>query len=233
MTATTILIVILAAIAGVMGTLYYQGKAKAAEQNNEVQKLSSELSELKLQMVRKDASAGDITTSLTTEVVADFLKREKTNDVHIDRDTKMVIFRIGEETFNIDCERLPQQLIFRKGYNMEGADIRWDVLQRAAVAVTEALVMVKVRVFENNSYDYYIVTTDHALASLRENFPFYMSLIIDAERMFREEYWTIMEREYPDEVPSDDDKEQETSAAHSADEGIKVALPSSDKKIMS
>lgn len=64
------------------------------------------------------------------------------------------------------------------------------------------------------------------IAALREDYDFFMSLIFDAERNLREEYWKIMETVHPEECV---DEEQEAAPANVEDFAMKMAQMSAEQ----
>lgn len=86
-------------------------------------------------------------------------------------------------------ERLPRQVYLRKGYNVGDAEVDWDAMEKAALAVTDDLIMIKMNVdTENRTYECYIVSPDRTIGNFVSNFEFYISLFSDAERRFSERY---------------------------------------------
>ena len=81
----------------------------------------------------------------------------------------------------------------------------------------------------NAGYGFCIVSTTHTIAALREDYDFFMSLISDAERKLREEYWKIMEIVHLEECV---DKQQEAAPANVEDFAMKMAQMSADQSKM-
>lgn len=226
MDAITIIIAVLAAAAAVFAVLFFQDRKDARKYESKADSLTRELSELRCELARMESSSGNVVIPLTKENIAEFLRREKTGEVEVPEDANIVIFNVNGERYHIDCSRLPHQLILRKGYGgMDDADIHWDILERAAVETSRALVMVKMHVNAEDGYDFMIVSTTHTVAGLREDYDFFMSLISDAERKVREEYWRIMEIEHPEECKDDDD-----SSPSAEDVAMKMAQIAGDRK---
>lgn len=80
----------------------------------------------------------------------------------------------------------------------------------AAIQTMKDLVMVKSHVTPYEGYDFLIVSTTHTIAALREDYDFFRSLLSDAERKLREEYWKILEIVHPEECVDD---QQDTAPA--------------------
>ena len=232
MNMVTIIIAVLAAAAAVFAALFFQDRKDAEKYEKMFLEQMKETSGLKEELARRDAVDGNYMKCLDHETLADFLRKEKTPKVEISDGGAYITFDLGEERLGIDCRRLPEQVIVRKGWNLgDGATIHWDVLSRAAMAVTEGLVMVKTNVDpENKTYASYIVTADRTLGSFRENFNFYISVLRDADRMLNEEYWKIMAQEHPDECGP----EEQNGSANVEDVAMKLAnMTGGQKKLQS
>lgn len=195
----SILIAILSATAAIFAALFFHDRKRSSKYESKAEQLNTEIADLRCKLARQETICGGYTEPLYKDALIQFLRKEKTNEVELTDDGEQIVFTLGGERYHISTLRLPQQFILRKGWNLEGSNIHFDILGRAAAEVTDGLVMVKVRVIEDDSYDFLIVSADHSVASLRENFDFYMSLIADGERKLREEYWRIMEIEHPEE----------------------------------
>lgn len=227
----TFIIAALAVTSAVFAVLFLQDRNQARKYETKAESLSGELNELRCELARREGVYGDAMTPLTKENIVEFVKREKTDKVEIPEESSVVVFELGDAHYQIDCSRLPQQFIIRKGYGgMEKANIHWDILEQAAMATMKGLVMVKMHVNPNDGYDFLIVSTTHTVAGLREDFDFFMSLIADAERRLSEEYWKIMEIVHPEECVD----EQESAPAGMEDMAMKMArLSVEQKKIQS
>ena len=199
MNMITIIIAVLAAAAAVFAALFFQGRMDIRKHETKSESLAKELSDLRFETARREAERSDHFKPLTPEGVVEFLKRERTGEVEWIEEKRMIRFLHEGDIFLIDCSRLPFQFILIRGYEIEGTGIRRDVLERAAVEVTRAIVMIKMNVSEGGYYEYQVVSTTHTEASLREDFDFLLSLFSDAERKLREVYWRIMEAEHPEE----------------------------------
>ena len=230
MTAITIIISALTAAAAIFAVLFFQDRKDAKKYESKAESLSKELNDLRCELARREISGGEAMIPLTRENIAEFLKMKTTGEVDISEDENMVFFVVNGEPYHIDCVRLPQQFILRKGYGgMEGAAVHWDILEQAAIQTMKDLVMVKLHVNPNDGYDFMIVSTTHTIAALREDYDFFMSLIFDAERKLREEYWKIMEIVHLEECV---DKQQEAAPANVEDFAMKMAQMSADQSKM-
>ena len=87
--------------------------------------------------------------------------------------------------------------------------------------------MVKLHVNPNDGYDFMIVSTTHTIAALREDYDFFMSLIFDAERKLREEYWKIMEVVHPEACV---DEQHDEHSVNIEDFATKMAQMSAEQK---
>ena len=232
MTTITIIIAALSAAAGIFSVMFFQDRKDAKKYESKAESLSKELNDIRCDLARRENNGGDAMIPLTRENITEFLKREKTGEVETSEEANMVLYVVNGERYHIDCSRLPQQFILLKGYGgMEGTDIHWDILEQAAIQTTKGLVMVKMHVDPNEGYDFMIVSTTHTIAALREDYDFFMSLIADAERRVREEYWKIMEIVHPEECVDD---QQEAVPANAEDFAVRMAQMSADlKKVQS
>ena len=230
MTAITIIISTLTAVAAIFAVLFFQDRKDAMKYESKAESLSKELNDLRCDLARRENNGGDAMVPLTRENIAEFLKREKTGEVEISEDSNVILYVVNGERYHIECSRLPQQFILRKGYGgMEGADVHWDILEQAAIQTMKDLVMVKLHMNPNEGYDFMIVSTTHTIAALREDYDFFMSLISDAERKLREEYWKIVERVHPEDCV---DKQQEAAPTNVEDFAMKMAQMSADQSKM-
>ena len=168
MTAITIIISTLTAVAAIFAVLFFQDRKDAKKYESKAESLSKELNDLRCDLARRENNGGDAMVPLTRENIAEFLKREKTGEVEISEDSNVILYVVNGERYHIECSRLPQQFILRKGYGgMERAAVHWDILEQAAIQTMKDLVMVKLHVNPNDGYDFMIVSTTHTIAALR------------------------------------------------------------------
>jgi len=228
---TTILLTLLAVLAAVFGTLYFQTKKHSDIIDQKIDALSEENNTLKLNLASRDVEDGGYRQLLTKENIMEFLRNGKANKVE-SRDS-LIRFEVGDSSYLIDTDRLPRQLSLRKGYDMTDSDIDWDVLEAAGNAVTEELVMVKVSVDEEyKNYVFYIVSADRYLGSLKDNYEFYMSILVDAESRLATVYHQMMEIAHPE--LADEQDEQQTSPESIDDLAKRIASSSPEgEKIQS
>lgn len=230
MTAITIIISALTAAAAIFAVLFFQDRKDAKKYELKAESLSKELNDLRCELARREISGGEAMIPLTRENIAEFLKMKTTGEVEISEDSNVILYVVNGERYHIECSRLPQQFILRKGYGgMERAAVHWDILEQAAIQTMKDLVMVKIYVNPNAGYGFCIVSTTHTIAALREDYDFFMSLISDAERKLREEYWKIMEIVHPEECV---DKHHDVHTANIEDIATKMAQMSADQSKM-
>ena len=228
MTAITIIISTLTAVAAIFAVLFFQDRKDAMKYESKAESLSKELNDLRCDLARRENNGGDAMVPLTRENIAEFLKREKTGEVEISEDSNVILYVVNGERYHIECSRLPQQFILRKGYGgMERAAVHWDILEQAAIQTMKDLVMVKLHVNQKEGYDFMIVSTTHTIAALREDYDFFMSLISDAERKLREEYWKIMEVVHPEACV---DEQHDEHSVNIEDFATKMAQMSAEQK---
>ena len=228
MTAITIIISTLTAVAAIFAVLFFQDRKDAMKYESKAESLSKELNDLRCDLARRENNGGDAMVPLTRENIAEFLKREKTGEVEILEDSNVILYVVNGERYHIECSRLPQQFILRKGYGgMERAAVHWDILEQAAIQTMKDLVMVKLHVNPNDGYDLMIVSTTHTIAALREDYDFFMSLIFDAERKLREEYWKIMKVVHPEACV---DEQHDEHSVNIEDFATKMAQMSAEQK---
>lgn len=228
MTAITIIISALTAAAAIFAVLFFQDRKDAKKYESKAESLSKELNDLRCDLARREISGGDTMIPLTCDNIAEFLKREKTGEVEISEDSNVILYVVNGERYHIECSRLPQQFILRKGYGgMERAAVHWDILEQAAIQTMKDLVMVKLHVNPKEGYDFMIVSTTHTIAALRDDYDFFMSLIFDAERKLREEYWKIMEAVHPEACV---DEQHDEHSVNIEDFATKMAQMSAEQK---
>ena len=228
MTAITIIISTLTAAAAIFAVLFLQDRKDAKKYESKAESLSKELNDLRCDLARRENNGGDAMVPLTRENIAEFLKREKTGEVEISEDSNVILYVVNGERYHIECSRLPQQFILRKGYGgMERAAVHWDILEQAAIQTMKDLVMVKLHVNPKEGYDFMIVSTTHTIAALREDYDFFMSLIFDAERKLREEYWKIMKVVHPEACV---DEQHDEHSVNIEDFATKMAQMSAEQK---
>lgn len=189
----------LAAAAAVFAVLYFESRKNAEKLEGRSESLSREMNELRCVLARNEAVTGDALKTLTRDNIVEFIRKELTGEVGIDGDPDYVQFSFGGSRYHIDCRRLPQQFIIRKGYNMDGVRMRWAILERAACETMKKLIMVKINIQRGEFYDFMILSTTHTIAALRQDLNIFLQIIADAERQLYDEYWRIMNEEHPED----------------------------------
>ena len=228
MTAITIIISALTAAAAIFAVLFFQDRKAAKKYESKAESLSKELNDLRCELARREISGPEAMIPLTRENIAEFLKMKTTGEIDISEDDNMIFFVVNGEPYHIDCIRLPQQFMLRKAYFItDGACVHWDILEQAAIQTMKDLVMVKIYVNPNAGYGFCIVSTTHTIAALREDYDFFMSLISDAERKLREEYWKIMEVVHPEACVAEQHDEHSVNIE---DFATKMAQMSAEQK---
>ena len=230
MTAITFLVAVFSEVAAMCAVLFFQHRKLAKKYVSNAESLSKELNDLRCELARREISGPEAMMPLTRDNIAEFLKMKTTGEIDISEDDNMIFFVVNGEPYHIDCVRLPQQFMLRKAYFItDGACVHWDILEQAAIQTMKDLVMVKIYVNPNAGYGFCIVSTTHTIAALREDYDFFMSLISDAERKLREEYWKIMEKVHPEDCV---DKQQEAAPTNVEDFAMKMAQMSAEQSKM-
>lgn len=185
----TITIIVLTAAAAVFAALYFSNRKDVLKYESKSEGLTSELTGVKEELAKVQASSGSRMLTLKPELILDYLKNTEGLESEFLDGNEMISYKVGDERYHIDTRRLPLQVILRKGYSLDGVEIDWDIMRKAALDVADELIMVKMNVNqEHNTYDYYIVSPDRTLDNFSKNFEFYMSLFRDAESRFSERY---------------------------------------------
>ncbi len=140
-------------------------------------------------------------TPLTKESLLDFICEEKSRVVETKDDSPLAVFKYGEDTYGLNTSRLPQQFIMRKSYDISN-DPNKELLWAAAVRANDSVVIAKVLLREDR-IDFMIVSMDHTVEQLRENFDAYLSLIADTERRFSDEMEELMKSQSYEDTGGD------------------------------
>ena len=190
----TIVIFILATVAAIFAALFISERNEKTRYEAKSDELSSELMQLRAELARVNAM-GSGRQSLSKELIQNFIRDEEGYECQTYDDRDLIIFNTGDGSYHVDTERLPHQVLLRKGYNLDGADVDWVAMEKASIDVMKGLVIVKININrELNSFEYCIVSLDRTIGNFARNFAFYMGLLNDAERLFGDKY-----REYAED----------------------------------
>jgi len=222
---------VLFAAASFFSIVYFQDWRDAKKYESKADSLGN----LRCELERRDSAFADLMTPLTKENIAEFLRR-RTGEVEIPEDENCIYFALKGDNYLIDCARLPQQFILRRGYGgMKDTDVDWDILEQAAVEISKSLIMVKAHVYANEGFEFMIVSTTHTIGDLREDFVFFMSLIADADQNLRVEYRKLMAAAHPEEhseagagADAGDDGDAFISPNDPIDVALQTAMATSD-----
>lgn len=184
----TIAIAVLSVTAAMFAMLYFQNRKAAQKYETKAEQLSKEASELEVELARKGAETAQSPVLLTPEVLLKFFTEERGIQAEYDPQAQWMTLQFNDSRLNINCSRLPQQLILRKGYGLEGVDMNLDAMRESSRKVIDDLVLVKMNIEPKEYFDYYIICMDRTLDTFRINFDFYISILNDADRQFRENY---------------------------------------------
>ena len=104
-----------------------------------------------------------------------------------------VRFKCQGESFYVDAERLPLVFIV-KSYHIDPAELEMDILREAARRMSDAIVMVKATISDNDkSLNFFVSAQDRNYESFRANLTSYMGIIEDGRRKMSEEYHRMVD----------------------------------------
>lgn len=127
---------------------------------------------------------------LTVEKIADAVRME---GFFPEIEESGVRFKAQGESFYIDAERLPLVFIL-KGYNVDPNDWEMDILLDAAHRMSDALVMVKATISDDEkSLNFFIAAQDRNYESFRANLASYLRIIEDGQGKMNEEYHRMVD----------------------------------------
>ncbi len=182
----TIAIIISIALSAVLGALLWDRKAendKLSEVVKRQQEANMEL--LKRVPVKNEGGAAEGPQPLTVEKIADAVRME---GFFPEVEDTGVRFKAQGESFYVDAERLPLVFIL-KGYNVDPADWEMDMLRNAAHRMSDALIMVKATISDDEkTLNFFVAAQDRNYESFRANLSSYMRIIEDGQRKMNEEY---------------------------------------------
>ena len=104
MTAITIIISTLTAVAAIFAVLFFQDRKDAMKYESKAESLSKELNDLRCDLARRESSGGDTMIPLTCDNIAEFLKREKTGEVEISEDSNVILYVVNGERYRDTCK---------------------------------------------------------------------------------------------------------------------------------
>ena len=164
---------------------------KLSEDNRRQQEANLEL--LKRIPVTNECNAAEDSqqlTPLTVEKIADAVRME---GFFPEVEDTGVRFKVQGESFYVDAERLP--LIFLlKGYNVDPNDWEMDILRNAAHRMSDALIMVKATISDDDrSLNFFVAAQDRNYESFRANLASYLRIIEDGQRKMNEEYHKMLD----------------------------------------
>ena len=189
MAAITIIISI--ALSVVLGAFLWDRKVE----NGKLSEVVKRQQETNLELLRRlpvtnEGLAAEGPQPLTVEKIADAVRME---GFFPEVEETGVRFKAQGETFYIDAERLP--LIFLlKGYNVDPNDWEMDILRDAAHRMSDALIMVKATISDDDkSLNFFVAAQDRNYESFRANLTSYMRIIEDGQRKMNEEYHRMVD----------------------------------------
>ena len=104
-----------------------------------------------------------------------------------------VRFKCQGESFYVDAERLPLVFIV-KSYHIDPTELEMDILREAAHRMSDAIVMVKATISDNDkSLNFFVAAQDRNYESFRANLTSYMGIIEDGRRKMSEEYHRMVD----------------------------------------
>ena len=157
---TTIIIFFLAAVAAVFVSLFLSDRKDKARYEARSNELSSEVMRLREELAQSNVY-GTRRQSIRKDLILEYLRDEAGLECEAMEDRDLIVFKIGDERYHLNTDRLPRQVHLRKGYNVGDADIDWDAMDKAALAVADDLIMINMNVDrENRIYEYSVVSPD-------------------------------------------------------------------------
>ena len=179
---TTIISIILAAVLAIL----LVDRVLANRKLSESIKLQQETNmELRRRIPVTDAGSAEGPQPLTIEKIADAIRME---GYFPEIEETGVRFKVQGESFYVDAERLP--LIFLvKIYSLDPNDWEMDLLRDAAHLMSDALIMVKATIADDDkSMSFFVAAQDRNFESFRANLISYMRILEDGQQKMNEEY---------------------------------------------
>ena len=131
-----------AAVVVVFASLFLSDRKEKAKYEAKSNELSSEVMRLKEELAQAGVS-GSRRQCINKDLILEFLRDEEGLECEVMEDSGLIVFKIGDEKYHVGTERLPRQVYLRKGYNVGDAEVDWDAMEKAALAVTDDLTMIK------------------------------------------------------------------------------------------
>ena len=185
-----IAIIISIVLCAVLGAILRDRK----EENEKLTEVLKQQQETNLELLKRipvtnEEEAGRA-EPLTVEKIADAIRME---GFFPEVEDTGVRFKAQGESFYVDAERLP--LIFLlKGYNVDRNDWEMDILRDAAHKMSDALIMVKATISDDDkSLNFFVAAQDRNYESFRANLTSYMRIIEDGQRKMNEEYHRMVD----------------------------------------
>ena len=185
-----IAIIISIVLCAVLGAILRDRK----EENEKLTEVLKQQQETNLELLKRipvtnEEEAGRA-EPLTVEKIADAIRME---GFFPEVEDTGVRFKAQGESFYVDAERLP--LIFLlKGYNVDPNDWEMDILRDAAHKMSDALIMVKATISDDDkSLNFFVAAQDRNYESFRANLTSYMRIIEDGQRKMNEEYHRMVD----------------------------------------
>ena len=184
---TTIISIILAAVLAIL----LVDRVLANRKLSESIKLQQETNmELLRRIPVTDAGSAEGPQPLTIEKIADAIRME---GYFPEIEETGVRFKVQGESFYVDAERLP--LIFLvKIYSLDPNDWEMDILRDAAHLMSDALIMVKATIADDDkSMSFFVAAQDRNFESFRANLISYMRILEDGQQKMNEEYHRMVD----------------------------------------
>jgi hypothetical protein len=185
---TTIIIGIIACAA--LGILLWDRHVQNRKLSEDVKRQRETNLELLKRIPVTDEGAGGGPQPLTVEKIADAIRME---GFFPETEETGVRFKVQGESYYVDAERLP--LIFLlKGYNIDPNDWEMDILREAAHLMSDALIMVKATISDDDkSLNFFVAAQDRNYESFRANLTSYLRILEDGQRKMNEEYHRMVD----------------------------------------
>ena len=189
---TTTISIILAAVLAILLVDRLLANRKLSESIKQQQ-------ETNLELLRRipvtDVESAEGPQPLTIEKIADAIRME---GYFPEIEESGVRFKAQGETFYVDTERLPLIFLY-KGYNVNPNDWEMDTLRDAAHLMSDALIMVKATISDDDKYlNFFVAAQDRNFESFRANLTSYMRIIEDGQRKMNEEYNRLVDERRDD-----------------------------------